>query len=217
LPFVGVQIPDSTGCLEALLVLNAQDYRFLLSGEGRIMTVEKEKQAGWKQKIVHEMAEYWINFVYLALVFFAFTSYRRLILAEYQVSYLHYGIAVIEAAVLAKIILLGEAARIGRKHEDKPLIVPTLHKTIVFAIWVIGFKVLEHMIGGLLKGKGLAGGFHDLINKDWYEILANTLVMISAFIPFFAIKELGRVLGREKLRALFFRKRVGTGSSLPPQ
>ena len=178
------------------------------------MTVKKEKQAGWKQKIIHEMTEYWINFVYLAVVFFTFTLYRRLILEEYQISYLHHGFAVIEAAVLAKIILLGEAARIGRKHEDKQLILPTLHKTIVFAIWVIGFKVLEHMIGGLLRGKGLAGGFHDLISKDGYEILANGLVMISAFVPFFAIKELGRVLGREKLHALFFRRRMATGSGL---
>jgi hypothetical protein len=172
------------------------------------MTVEKEKQAEWKRKIVHEMTEYWINFVFLAVVFFTFTSYRRLILAEYHVSYLNYGFAVIEAAVLAKIILLGEAARVGRKHEDKPLIVPTLHKTILFTILVIAFKVLEHMIGGLLRGKGLAGGFNDLIGKGGYEILANALVMISAFVPFFAIKELGRVLGREKLRALFFRRRV---------
>ena len=181
------------------------------------MTVEKEKQVGWKQKIVHEMTEYWINFVYLAVVFFTFTSYRRLILDEYRVSYLHYGIAVIEAAVLAKIILIGEAAGAGRKYEDKPLIVPTLHKTIVFAIWVVGFKVLEHMIGGLVRGKGLAGGFHDLISEGWYEILANGLVVISAFVPFFAIKELGRVLGREKLRALFFRRRAGRGSGLPQE
>ena len=178
------------------------------------MTVGKEKQGGWKQKLVHEMTEYWINFVYLALVFFAFTSYRRLILEKYQVSYLHYGIAVIEALVLSKIILLGEAARVGRKHEDKLLIIPTLHKTIVFTVWVVGFKVLEHTIGGLLRGKGLAGGFHDVISEGGYEILANALVVISAFIPFFAVKELGQVLGREKLRALFFRRRAATDADI---
>ena len=164
--------------------------------------------AEWKQKIVHELIEYWINFVYLAFVFIAFTSYRRLIMAEYHVIYLNYGIAMIEAAVLAKIILLGEAARIGRKYENKPLIIPALHKTVLFGIWVIGFKVLEHMIRGLIRGKGLAGGFNDLISKDIYEILANALVIISALIPFFAIKELGRILGRDKLTAMFFRKRV---------
>lgn len=171
------------------------------------MKIDNEKGSGWKQKLVHEMIEYWINFVYLAVVFFTFTSYRRLLLAEYQVTYLHYGIAVIEAAVLAKVILIGEAAGAGRRHEDKPLILPTLHKTIVFAIWVVGFKVFEHMLGGLLQGKGLAGGFDDLIRKNGYEILANGLMVAAAFVPFFATKELARVLGREKLRALFFRRR----------
>ncbi len=93
-----------------------------------------------KEKVVHEVHEYWVNFVYLAAVFCAFTLYRRLILEKYLVVYLHYGIALIEALVLAKIILLGEAARLGRKHEDKPLIVPALYKTIVFGIWVIGSR-----------------------------------------------------------------------------
>ncbi len=166
-----------------------------------------DTKAQLKQELVREVKEYWINFVYLAVVFFAFTSYRRLILDEYQVSYLHYGFALIQALVLAKIILLGETARVGRKHEDKPLIVPALYKAIVFGLWVVGFKFLEHMIHGLLRGRGVAGGFHDLISEGVYEILGNALVMVSAFVPFFAIKELERVLGREKLVGLFFRRR----------
>ena len=67
------------------------------------------------------------------------------------------------------------------------------------------------MIGGLLRGKGLAGDFHDLISESGHEILASAVVMTSAFVPFFAIKELGRVLGGEKLRALFFQRRAATG------
>jgi hypothetical protein len=170
--------------------------------------VEEAKQAGLKQKLVHEMTEYWINFVFLAFVFSIMTLYRRLLMAEYHIAYFHYGFAVIQAAVLAKVILLAEVARVGRKYEKKPLIIPTLYKTITFALWVVGFKVLEHMIGGLVHGKGLAGGFDELIAKGWYELLANGLVVIVAFIPFFALKQLGRVLGRETLVTLFFRRRV---------
>ncbi len=169
--------------------------------------MDVNKKTVLKEKVVHEVQEYWINFVYLAAVLCAFTLYRRLILERYLVVYLHYGIALVEALVLAKIILLGEAARLGRRHEDKPLIIPTLHKTVVFGIWVIGFKILEHFISALVRGHGLAGGFHDLINENVYEILANALVVISALVPFFAIKELARVMGREKLVALFFRRR----------
>jgi hypothetical protein len=38
-------------------------------------------------------------------------------------------------------------------------------------------------------------------------LLANSLVVFVAMIPFFGVKELGRVLGQEKIRSLFFRRR----------
>jgi hypothetical protein len=39
-------------------------------------------------------------------------------------------------------------------------------------------------------------------------LLAGSLAIFVALIPFFAFKELGRVLGKDKMWALFFRKRV---------
>ena len=170
------------------------------------MTVDK-RQTGWKHKLIHEITEYWFNFMYLAVFFGVMITYRRLILKEYEISYLNYGLAVIEAAILAKIIMIGDIMRLGRKYENKPLVVPTIHKTIIFGILVIGFKIVEHMVRGLLKGKGLAGGLNDLMSKGRDEMLAYALVMFSAFIPFFAMRELGRVLGEGKIRALFFRGR----------
>jgi hypothetical protein len=38
-------------------------------------------------------------------------------------------------------------------------------------------------------------------------LLANSLVVFVAFFPFFGVKELGRVLGQDKIKALFFRRR----------
>ncbi len=42
--------------------------------------------ATWKQKFAHEMIEYMICFVYLGAFLAAFTLYRRLVLAEYQIN-----------------------------------------------------------------------------------------------------------------------------------
>ena len=55
----------------------------------------------------------------------AFLWYRRLILAEYHVSYTHYWFPLIEAAVLAKVIMVGDILGLGRGLEHKPLILPT--------------------------------------------------------------------------------------------
>jgi hypothetical protein len=164
-----------------------------------------KKKVGWKQKLFHEMIEYWINFVYLSIFFGVFTSYRRLIMAEYQIGYQHYGIVLIKALVLAKVIMIGDVLRLGRNLEDKPLIFPTLYKSAVFSILVAVFNVLEDAIKGLLHGRGLAGGIDELISKGNYELLAGFLVVFFAFVPFFAFKELGRLLGEGKIRDLFFR------------
>src|SRR6185503_896291 len=95
---------------------------------------------------------------------------------EYRITYLHYGTAVIEALIMAKVILLGDALRLGRKFEDKPLIFPALHKAVIFALFMGLFTVLEHTIVGLLHRKGLAGGFHAIVSEGKDELLARCLV-----------------------------------------
>ena len=159
-----------------------------------------------KKRIVHEVVEYWINVAYLGLVFAAFTQYRRLVLAAYDITYTNYWVALIEALILAKVIMIGDVIRLGRGLEDKPLIYSTLYKTAVFVLFVGVFTVIEHVIRGLLKGTGLTGGFVELLGKGSDELLANSLIVFVAFIPFFGVKELGRVLGQDKIRALLSRR-----------
>ena len=171
------------------------------------MNGETNEKASWKQRLAHEMLEYWINFVYLAIFFAAFIWYRRLILAEYRITYLHYGMAIIEALILAKVILIGDALRLGRRFEEEPLIFPAFYKAFVFSLFVGLFAILEHVIGGLIHGKGVAGGFREIMSEGKDELLARCLLTFFAFIPFFAFKELGRVMGNGKLGALFFRHR----------
>ena len=171
-------------------------------------------QAGWKQKFVSELIEYWIVVVYLACFFSVFTWQRRFILDEYHISYGHYWVSVLEALVLAKVILIGDMVRLGRRFDEKPLMVPTLYKAVVFSLWVGVFSVLEHTIGGLLRGHGLAGGVAELRSTGKYELLARCLITFVAFIPFFAFKELGRVLGEDNIRTLFFRGRAARTSEL---
>jgi hypothetical protein len=113
----------------------------------------------------------------------------------------------IEALILAKVIMIGDVVRLGRGLEHKPLIVPTLYKTVVFTLFVGAFTVLEHAIRGLWTGTGFMGGIADFFGKGFHELLANCIVVFVAFIPFFAVKELQRVFGKDELRALFFRRR----------
>ena len=97
------------------------------------------KKGNLKKKIAHEMVEYWINVCYLMLVFAAFTQYRRFLLAAYDITYTNYWVAVIKALILAKVIMIGDVLRLGRGLEQKPIIYPTLYKTVVFSFFVRAF------------------------------------------------------------------------------
>lgn len=165
-------------------------------------------KVGLKQKVAYELQRFLMVFIYLALLIGAFTTYRRLLMAEYQLGYLAYGYALIQAAVLAKLIVLGESLGLGERFYDKPLIIPTLYKSLLFGLLVLVFSILEHFIKGLIHEKDLAVIFHELERVGWDEILARILVMFVAFIPFFAFREAGRVLGQVKLFELFFRSKA---------
>jgi len=157
--------------------------------------------------IFHEVSEYWMNVCYLALVFATFTQYRRLILASHDITYTNYWVAVIEALILAKVIMIGSVFRLGRGLEGKPLIYPTLYKTVVFTLFVGLFALGEHAVKVLWQGEGLTAGLAHFFGRGPHELLANSLVVFVAFVPYFGVKELGRILGEDKIRALFFRKR----------
>ena len=171
------------------------------------MNGRDEKRSGLKEKAIHEVKEMLAIFLYLALFFCAFTTYRRLVMKEIGFSYFHYGFALIKALVLAKVILLGQYVRFAKVFDDWPLVIPTLYKVILFSFFAMAFEVLEHVIGGFLHGKDLLAVFQEMISAGWDELLARTLVMLVAFIPLFAFTETARVLGEGRLRELFLHKR----------
>ena len=144
--------------------------------------------------------------LYMAIFFGAFASYRRLLLAHYGISYEDYGIAVIRALVLGKVVLVAETLRLGQGYEDKPLIVPTLYKTLLFTVCVAIFDIAEGMLRALIGGLGLTGAVDEVMTRFNYEWLSRALVIFFAFLPLFAVGELRRVLGRG-VTDIFFQRR----------
>lgn len=174
-----------------------------------------EKKASLKEKIIHEMREMLLIFVYLALFFCSFTTYRMLVSHEFGISYFHYGFALVKALVLAKVILLGQYVRFVRIFDDRPLVFPTLYKVVWFSLFTLAFEVLEHVVGGFLHGKDLEGVYREIISTGRDELLSRTLIVLFAFVPFFAFSETGRMLGEGRLSALFFKRRATAKTAHP--
>lgn len=159
-----------------------------------------------KEKAVEEFKLYMIVALYLALLFGSFMVYRRLILAEFGVTYLNYGFALIQALIIGKVILIGDALRIGKRFDGGPLIYSVIYKAVIFSLFVMAFGVLEHVVEGLIHKQGASGIAHGITEIGMYELAARLLMLIAAFIPFFAFWELGRVIGISRLANIFLSK-----------
>jgi hypothetical protein len=166
------------------------------------MTTGNSKPAGFKQKATHELEEFAGISLYLAFFFCAIAAYSALLLNQFHMSYFAYGTALINALVIAKVILIGEYAHLGKRHESKPLFISAVYKAFLFGLLVFGFHVLEEVIKVLWHKDNLSVALH-AIRID--ELVARTVIVFCTFIPLFAFRELRRVMGEEQFRDLFFR------------
>lgn len=170
------------------------------------MEVHTEKKT-FKQKLIHELSEYLINVIYLTLFFGAYFVARRLTLSYYGIHVDDYFTAPIKALIIGKVIMIGSLFSLSRKYENKPLIIPVLYKMVIFLAFCVLFDLLEDFIKGWINTGSAGSAYSELVHNHFSKVwLAGMVMLAVSFIPFFMLKELGRIIGHEKFRDLFLGK-----------
>lgn len=81
-----------------------------------------------KERGLDEMRRFLLMFVYLYVVFGLFVLNESLVLSERNLSFAPQGFALINAAVMAKVMLIAENLKLGRRFDHMPLIWPVAYK-----------------------------------------------------------------------------------------
>lgn len=160
-----------------------------------------------KDRAYHEFKGFLFAFLYLFVFFGLFTVYKSLVLSEHHIDFAAHGVALINALILAKFLVVAKAFHPGRRAENAPLIYPTLLKAAIFAIILAILKILEDVIAGHFHGKSFTESIADLGGGTGRGILILTGILYVVLIPLTAFGELDRVIGEGKLSTLFFRRR----------
>jgi len=168
--------------------------------------MSEEKKASLKQKAAEELRLMLLITAFLAAVFVSFLTYRRLISREFGVRSFHYGFAIIEALIVAKVILIGKAIGIGGKPTRRALFLGALRDSVIYTILVGIFAILEHIVEGLFHHDTISASLQKLLDQGVYEILGRMLIVFVAFVPFFALWEVNRALGERTLLDVLFGK-----------
>ncbi|MCE5318621.1 MAG: hypothetical protein LLG04_14815 [Parachlamydia sp.] len=158
---------------------------------------------GVKEKILHEIRMFIFLTIYLVLFLNSLTIFRNLVLNEQILSYFYFGKNLIEAAILAKIILLGIMLKLGERYAEKPLIIPVLFKAAIFSCFVFVFDLLEHFVIGFFKGEKAVTVWKDFANHGLNMHLGKLAITFLFFILLFSLLEIARVIGEQKFIRLF--------------
>ncbi|MGH6644256.1 MAG: hypothetical protein ACRED3_16335, partial [Bradyrhizobium sp.] len=129
--------------------------------------MSSERLQHLKERGLDEVRRFFLVFVYLWAVFGLFVLNERLILNEREISFLPQGFALINAAIMAKVMLIGEDLKFGRRFDRYPLIYPVFYKSVVFALLFIVFHVLERLLGGAFAGKTIADSLPLIGGGPW--------------------------------------------------
>ena len=160
-----------------------------------------------KQRAYHEMKEYLVLSFYLWVVFSLLILYQSVILAEHHIAFALHGLALINALALAKVMLVAQDLHFADWLKEAPLIYPTLFKSAAFSIVLGCFKILEETAVGLYHGQSFSESITAIGGGTLKGILSLMVLVAILLIPFFGFRELGRILGEDKLKKLFFTSR----------
>ena len=157
-----------------------------------------------EQKAVQELKEYISITLYLCVFFWMFIVYKSIIQGSKEIDFVAHGVAIINALVLGKFMLVAKAIHPGARADNAH---PTLLKSAIFAIALMICKILEDAAVGYFHGNSFTQSIADLGGGSWKAMLAFTIMLFIVLVPLTAFGELGRVVGEGKLVSLFLRPR----------
>jgi hypothetical protein len=171
--------------------------------------IRDEQKRRAKERVATELKKFLTIVLYIWVLLSLLEIHRFVVLREAHpgsLSGYRIGFAAVNAIVLAKVILIGQALHAGERLSKGRPIESALYKSAVFAFLLVCFEILEEVIVGLIHGKSIVASIPQLGGGG---IEGKVLVGIIAFvvlIPFFLFTEMEKVLGKETVYSLLIRK-----------
>ena len=165
------------------------------------------RQRTFKEKAFDEFKRLLVIFLYLWVVFGLLSIHKSLVLSQHHLDTEEHAFAIINAFVFAKVLLVGEHFNLGARFAKKPLIYSILYKCFVFSVVLIGFHVIESVAVGAWHGHTIAESLPPFLGWNPRGLLAVGVMCFVLLLPFFGFREITRIIGRSRMRALLLEPR----------
>ncbi len=159
---------------------------------------------------VGELKQFLIITLYLWAMLALFNFHKTIVLEQNHIDYQSQGFAIVNALILAKVMLVAEGLRLGNRFKDHPLIYAVLYKSFAFAVVLVCFHIVEGVAVALLRSQPLTENLAEFGGGGLKGIVSVGAILFVALIPFFMFREVARVIGADQLWQLLFSRGTKT-------
>jgi hypothetical protein len=111
----------------------------------------------------------------------------------------------IASLILGKSVLVADMLPFINRFPDKPLVWNVAWKTLMYAIVALIVHGLERLYEYRKEAPNLLAASQQIwADVNWPRFLAVQILLVTLIFMYCVIAELSRVIGRKKLRAMFF-------------
>ena len=149
-----------------------------------------------------------VMFFFIVFQLLAFT--RALTLKVYDIEVSTFVNATIGALIVGKVVVVADLLPIINRFPNKPLVYNITWKTFIYLVAALLVRYVEHLIPFIREYKNFAVANSHLLNEIvWPHFWLVQIWLLICFLIYCTLRELGRILGPERVRLIFF----GPGSS----
>ncbi|SAK49208.1 hypothetical protein AWB79_01390 [Caballeronia hypogeia] len=165
-------------------------------------------------KIRHEMMKMVPPTLFFFVLLHAVVIIRALMVKGTGISLPTSVSVIIASLILGKAVLIANMLPFINRYPDRPLIWNVVWKTLIYTVVAGVFHYLERLFDFWKETHSLAAAHHELLTHiNWPQFWAIQILLFLMIGNYCAFAELGRVIGRQRLKSYF----LGPLADTPPK
>jgi hypothetical protein len=165
-----------------------------------------EKPRSIKERVIREFIRFWILALYLWLLFGLFVLNQAIVYRQEGFELAFHGFAVLNALILAKVMLVFEELEVARWLKGRPLIMTILFEAALCTALFVVFHVVERLVVAAFRGEAMATSVPAFGGGGLFGLVIVALIIFVSLLPFFAFKNIARAIGPSGMKEILFHR-----------
>ncbi|MGR9085926.1 MAG: hypothetical protein ACU841_02505 [Gammaproteobacteria bacterium] len=162
------------------------------------------------EKLKHEFLLILPPTIFFLFAFILLVVTKRLIQREYGIPLTGFGVAVVGALIVGKVVLIADNLPFMNQFPDKPLLYNIAWKSGIYFLTTFLVRYIEHIIPLLREYEGIMEANRHLFAEIvWPHFWIIQMWLAVLFFTYCSGRELIRVIGREKVIRIFLVGKAG--------